>query len=117
MEVPMAIAESPIPIPQQTLRLDTTMEWCYETDEFTGICEIAHDEMVVKCVFRSTSKSFYDVLAIDGVIKARLCSPVSVERLAEQLAHDLPELVVEVSGRAATHGWITAKASVSRHNG
>ena len=113
----MPIAESPIPIPQQTLSLDTTLTWTYETDEFKGICEIANDEMVVKCVFRSVSRKFYDVLAIDGVIKARLCFPVSVERLAEQLARDLPELAVEVSGRAATHGWVTAKATAHRHNG
>ena len=113
----MPIAELPIPMPGKTLSLDTTLEWSYCTDEFTGICEIAHDEMVVKCVFRSTARSFYDVLAIDGVIKTRLLSPVSVERLAEQLSSDFPDLSVEVSGRAATHGWITARASANRFNG
>jgi len=113
----MPIDQLPIQIPGKTLSLDTTLEWSYCTDEFTGICEIAHDEMVVKCVFRSTSRKFYDVLAIDCVIKARLLSPVSVERLAEQLASDFPDLSIEVSGRAATHGWITAKTSASRFNG
>jgi hypothetical protein len=113
----MPIADLPIPRPVKTLRLETLLEWSYCTDEFTGICEIAQDEMVVKCVFRSTSRQFYDVLEIDAAIKARLLSPVSVERLAEQLANDFPDLAVEVSGRAATHGWITARASASRFNG
>jgi hypothetical protein len=113
----MPITKLPFQTPRKTLLLDTTMEWSYCTDEFKGICEIAFDEMVVKCVFRSTAREFHDVLAIDGVIKARLLSPVSVERLAEQLATDFPDLSVEVSGRAATHGWITARATANRFNG
>lgn len=64
--------------------------------------------MVVKCVFECTDKSFYDVLLIDRVIRMRLLKPVSVERLAEQLAVDFPSLRVTVSGRAKTHGWITS---------
>lgn len=90
------------------LTLNETQEWKYETDEFTGICEIARDEMVVKCVFSGTTNSFYDVLGIDGAIRACLTRPVSVERLAEQLANYFPELCVTVRGRAKTHGWITS---------
>ena len=82
--------------------------WKYETDEFEGICEIAHDVMVVKCVFATTTASFYDVLEIDRTIRGLLESPVSVERLAEQLANLFPDLAVTVMGRAATHGWITS---------
>jgi hypothetical protein len=82
--------------------------WKYETDEFEGICEIANDAMVVKCVFATTANSFYDVLAIDRTIRGLLESPVSVERLAEQLSNLYPELSVTVMGRARTHGWITS---------
>lgn len=92
-----------------TLTLSQTQRWKYETDEFHGICEIAHDDMVVKCVFEATSREFYDVLLIDAAIKARLTNPVSVERLAEQLASDFPSLQVTVAGRAKTHGWITSR--------
>jgi hypothetical protein len=90
------------------LSLSQTQRWAYETDEFHGTCEIAHDDMIVKCVFRATAREFYDVLLIDACIKARLAKPVSVERLAEQLAADFPSLEVTVSGRAKTHGWITS---------
>lgn len=83
-------------------------KWRYETDDFHGICEIAKDDMVVKCVFECTDNSFYDVLAIDQVIKKHLLQPVSVERLADNLAADFPNLQVTVSGRAKTHGWITS---------
>lgn len=88
--------------------LTETHSWRYETDEFVGVCEIANDEMVVKCVFESNARAFYDVLQIDSVIRQRLAQPVSVERLAEQLAADIPDLRVTVSGRAKTHGWITS---------
>lgn len=88
--------------------LEQTQRWRYETDEFTGVCEIAKDVMVVKCVFEATANRFYDVLEIDGVIRRRLDVPVSVERLAEQLASDVPGVAVTVMGRAATHGWITS---------
>lgn len=94
--------------------LSQTQRWRYETDEFHGVCEIAKDHMVVKCTFESVSSSFYDVLLIDAVIKHRLRSEVSVERLAEQLAGDFPSLQVTVSGRAKTHGWITSTV-VRRH--
>lgn len=90
------------------LTLTQTQEWRYETDEFYGICEIAHDQMVVKCVFECHDNKFYDVLGMDGVIRMRLLRPVSVERLAEQLAADFPSLRVTVMGRAKTHGWITS---------
>lgn len=90
------------------LVLEQTQKWKYETDEFSGICEIAGDVMVVKCVFEATTNRFYDVLEIDKAIRARLESPVSVERLAEQLASDVPGVAVTVSGRAKTHGWITS---------
>lgn len=93
---------------KQRLSLKKTQVWKYETDEFHGICEIAHDQMVVKMIFASTSNTFYDVLGIDGVIKALLNKPVSVERLAEQLSDYFPELSVTVMGRAKTHGWITS---------
>lgn len=92
-----------------TLTLSQTQRWRYETDEFYGTCEIAHDDMVVKCVFEATAREFFDVLFIDGVIKARLTKPVSVERLAEQLSADFPSLSVTVAGRAKTHGWITSR--------
>jgi len=82
--------------------------WKYETDEFEGICEIAHDVMVVKCSFSATTNAFYDVLEIDRTIRRLLESPVSVERLAEQLADLFPSLSVTVMGRAETHGWITS---------
>lgn len=72
------------------------------------MCEIAHDQMVVRCIFESTDNSFYDVLGIDGIVKMRLTKPVSVERLAEQLADDFPTLRVTVTGRAKTHGWISS---------
>ena len=85
-----------------------TQVWKYESDEFHGICEIAHDQMVVKCVFAATSNTFYDVLGIDGIIRALLNKPVSVERLAEQLSDYFPGLAITVMGRAKTHGWITS---------
>ena len=96
-----------------TLELEHQQHWTYETDEFHGICEIAGDEMVVKVRFQSptSTRVFYDVLGIDGVIRWRLLKPVSVERLAEQLASDFSDLSVEVSGRAKTHGWITSKVT------
>ncbi|MFM9115529.1 MAG: hypothetical protein ACKOU6_05145 [Planctomycetota bacterium] len=93
---------------EPTLTLSQTQKWKYETDEFTGICEIARDGMVVKCVFECHDNKFFDVLGMDDVIRRRLELPVSVERLAEQLAADFPSLQVTVSGRAKTHGWITS---------
>jgi hypothetical protein len=91
-----------------TLTLSKTQVWKYETDEFEGVCEIAHDKMVVKCVFSATTNAFHDVLQIDKVIRSLLQSPVSVERLAEQLSDAMPILGVTVMGRAKTHGWITS---------
>jgi len=88
--------------------LKKTQAWKYETDQFSGICEIAHDVMVVKCAFSATTSAFFDVLVIDRIIRRLLESPVSVERLAEQLADILPGLSVTVMGRAETHGWITS---------
>jgi hypothetical protein len=93
---------------KKSLELEKVAVWKYETDEFHGICEIAHDQMVVKCVFECCDRSFYDVLGIDGVIRDRLNTPVSVERLAEQLSDDFPGLRVTVHGRAKTHGWISS---------
>lgn len=90
-----------------SLTLKETHQWRYETDEFHGICEIAKDDMIVKCVFECTDSKFFDVLLIDGVIRTRLAKPVSVERLAEQLLCDFPNLRITVKGRARTHGWIT----------
>lgn len=97
------------------LTLSQTQRWKYETDEFHGICEIAHDDMIVKCVFEATSCEFFDVMLIDSVIKARLTKAVSVERLADQLSADFPPLQVTVMGRARTHGWITSTV-VRRHS-
>ena len=94
--------------PTTTLTLNHTQSWKYETDQFEGVCEIARDVMVVRCAFECTSRSFFDVLQIDAFIRQLLESPVSVERLAEQLADAFPSLRVTVSGRAATHGWITS---------
>jgi hypothetical protein len=68
--------------------------------------------MVVKCVFQTTDNAFYDVLGIDGMVKLRLTKPVSVERLAEQLADDFPTLCVTVMGRAKTHGWISSTVAL-----
>lgn len=90
------------------LQLSHAQEWQYETDEFRGKCEIAHDDMVVKCVFRCFDRAFYDVLGIDGAIRFFLCQPTSVERLCQSLADYYPGLSVTVSGRAKTHGWITS---------
>jgi hypothetical protein len=90
------------------LTLKKTQAWKYETDEFEGVCEIAHDVMVVRCSFSANTNSFYDVLEIDRTIRRLLESPVSVERLAEQLADLFPSLSVTVMGRAETHGWITS---------
>lgn len=90
------------------LTLTQTQNWRYETDEFDGVCEIAKDAMTIKCVFECTSNVFQDVLLIDAVIRDRLQTPISVERLAEQLAGAFPEMRVTVSGRAKTHGWITS---------
>ena len=100
--------------PTTALTLNHQQNWKYETDEFEGICEIAHDVMVVKCVFEGSSNSFYDVLQIDAFIRQVLFSPISVERLAENLADAFPSLRVTVSGRAKTHGWITSSV-VRRH--
>jgi hypothetical protein len=93
---------------QHSLVLSQPAVWKYETEEFHGICEIAHDQMTIKCVFESHSNKFYDVLAVDGIVRYRLVNPVSVERLAEQLLEDFPDLRVTVMGRAKTHGWITS---------
>lgn len=103
--------ENKKPFLKHTLELDMAQDWSYQTDEFHGICEIAGDEMVVKVLFQSTISTtrFYDVLGMDGAIRLRLAKPVSVERLAEQLATDFPDLDIEVKGRAKTHGWITAR--------
>lgn len=92
--------------------VETTNEfqWRYSTDEFEGVCELAGDKMVVKCEFVCIGKRFYDVLMMDEVIRKHLSSPVSVERLADNLSNEFPDLRVTVSGRAATHGWITANA-------
>jgi hypothetical protein len=95
---------------KHALTLDLFHRWKYETDEMEGVCEIAHDKMVVKCIFQDVTKSFYDVLEIDAVIRKRLEQPVSVERLAEQLASDIEGVTVTVMGRAKTHGWITSTA-------
>jgi len=78
------------------------------------VCEIAREKMVIKCVFSGNGSAFYDVLLIDERIRHRLSIEVSVERLAEALAQDYPDLVVTVSGRAAMHGWITSTV-VRRH--
>jgi len=91
-----------------TLELDRKQKWRYQTDEFHGICEIARDDMTVRVTFEAFSKEFYDVLAIDCAIKRALHQPVSVERLAEQLADFFPDLSVTVEGRAKTHGWISS---------
>lgn len=88
-----------------------SFHWSYETDEFEGVCELAGDVMVVKCVFAGTGHKFYDVLEMDKVIRSHLATPVSVERLADNLSDDFSDLTVTVSGRAKTHGWITATAS------
>jgi len=85
--------------------------WHYATDEFEGVCELAGDKMVVKCEFAGTGRKFYDVLMMDGIIKAHLLKPVSVERLADNLSEEFPDLLVTVRGRAKTHGWITATAA------
>ena len=90
------------------LTLEKQQRWRYETNEFTGICEIAQDVMKVKCVFEAVTSRFYDVLQIDLTVRLRLESPVSVERLAEQLANDFPDVAVTVTGWAATHGCITS---------
>jgi hypothetical protein len=97
------------------LSLGMTHRWRYETDEMNGVCEIAKDVMVVKCVFETVTKKFYDVLQIDEAIRRRLLEPVSVERLAEQLSEDVPGVQVTVMGRADTHGWITSTALPSGH--
>ena len=97
-----------VPLISHALTLEREQLWKYETDEFNGVCEIAHDVMTVKCVFEAITNSFYDVLQINSVIVHRLAVPVSVERLAEMLASDFPGLFVTVSGRAVTHGWITS---------
>jgi hypothetical protein len=97
------------------LSLDMTHRWRYETDEIEGVCEIAKDKMVVKCIFEVATKKFYDVLQIDAAIRRRLEEPVSVERLAEQLSEDVPGVQVTVMGRADTHGWITSTALRDGH--
>lgn len=99
-------------MPSDTIEYQVTtthdFHWTYETDEFQGVCELAGDVMVVKCAFVGTGRQFYDVLHMDEVIRAHLESPVSVERLADNLSSDFPGLTVTVKGRAKTHGWITA---------
>ncbi len=105
--------QSSLPKMNHSVALRESHTWVYETDEFHGICEIAHDDMVVKCVFKTVDKKFYDVLLIDGVIKNRLLKPVSVERLCQQLSDDFQDLEVTVMGRAKTHGWITSTCNRS----
>lgn len=82
--------------------------WRYETDEFSGTCIIANDEMTIKFIFEGEGSQFYDVLKIDGLIKSALKVPVSVEGMADLLADALPKLTVTALGRAASHGWISA---------
>ncbi len=98
-----------------TLEFEAQQHWRYETDEFHGVCEIAKDDMTIKCIFEYSGKKFYDVLLIDGVIEFRLAQQVSVERLADQLAIDFPDLSVTVMGRAKTHGWISSKVVKRYH--
>jgi hypothetical protein len=90
------------------LTLEKPQRWKYETNEFTGICEIARDDMTVKVVFEAVTDRFYDVLQMDRIIRLRLESPVSVERLADQLANDFPDVAVSVTGWAKSHGCITS---------
>jgi hypothetical protein len=82
--------------------------WRYETDEFMGTCVIAKDEMTIKFVFETDGRQFYDVLKINKVINDALLVPVSVEGMADLLTDAFPTLTVTASGRAVSHGWITA---------
>ena len=108
-------ADCQLPPMLKCLELAQVQEWKYETYEFRGVCEIACDDMVVKCIFRTTDRAFYDVLGIDGAIRFFLCQPTSVERLCQSLAGYFPSLSVTVMGRADAHGWITSTLT-RRHN-
>ena len=97
---------------EKILKTDVKMAWEFETDELSGICEIAMDKMVI--VFKFTllfADEFYDVLAIKAAIVERLAeAPISVEGAVVFCKKNWPELGVEVRGRAESHGWITARA-------
>ena len=82
--------------------------WKYETKQFTGVCVIAKDVMIIKCSFEYCAKKFFDVLEIDSLIKKRLKDPVSVEGMLDYLIPLFPkDMKITVSGCAKTHGWIT----------
>jgi hypothetical protein len=82
--------------------------WKYETDEFSGTCIIAKDDMTIKFVFEHYGNKFFDVIKIDEQIDKLLLEPVSVEGIADDLAAFLPGVTVTAMGRAFSHGWITA---------
>lgn len=92
------------------IETNVAMDWLYETDQMDGVCSLTNEPMVVKFSLRYLGRKFYDVIEIDKIIRAKLMRPTSVEEVAEWLFVKLGGAVeVTVSGRADSHGWITAK--------
>ena len=94
------------------LTTEISMAWEFETDPLYGICEIALDEMEMIFKFNQRhSTEFYDVLEIKAALLQRLADgPISVENALVFAKKNWPKLDVEVRGRAASHGWIKARA-------
>ena len=91
--------------------------WKYETDEKTGVCLIAKDEMKIKFCFESDGTEFLDVLKINEEIDSMLSNPVSVEGAADHLHGIWPFLTITAMGRAFSHGWITTRVESSVEEG
>ena len=90
------------------IKTEHTQHWCYETDDFKGVCVIAEDDMTIKFRFEQVGDQFYDVLKIDEQINKALSVPVSVEGMADHLHTLFPKMRVTAMGRAFSHGWITS---------
>ena len=95
---------------ERAVKTSRRMNWTYETDEMDGVCVIAMDAMKIKFKFQAFANEFFDVLKINEAISEQLKQPVSVEGITDFLSAQFPGMVVTVSGRAASHGWITARA-------
>lgn len=102
----MAQRFSPDAVFNHPVETEHDFRWSYESREFDGVCELAHDKMTVRCEFRGAGKKFYDVMMIDGIIKAHLLKPTTVEKVADNLSLEFPDLTVKVVGWSESHGVI-----------
>lgn len=94
------------------VRVKYAQDWKYETDEFSGICVVANEPMVIRLSFECRGRTFFDVIKINAMINELLRSPVSVEGMAEMLALAMPGVIVTATGRAISHGWISSRVCV-----